>query len=136
MSRIQSLYTDSVRERWREIEPFIERALEYSLGTLAKEQVLEALTSGEMQGFLVCTPNLVGVCVTRIQIYPATKNLEVLLLAGDGFDEWGGELDGVLRRLGGLTQCNRMVCMGRRGWARKLRQLGWGEQSVLVAKEL
>lgn len=110
--------------------PWIADALAYSGGTHAPTDVIEAILKGTMQLW----PGPEACAVTEIVVYPNRKVLHVFLAAGkmegivdmqQSAEEWGK-----------LQGCTAMTIAGRKGWARVLKDVGYEEKYVTLAKEL
>lgn len=110
--------------------PWIADALEYSGGTHTPVDVAESILRGTMQLW----PGPEACAVTEIVVYPSKKVLHVFLAAGNmegivdmqkSAEEWGK-----------LQGCTAMTIAGRKGWARVLKDVGYQEKFVTLAKEL
>jgi len=135
---------------WNKLLPFISRAIEYGHGYITAESIRTSLETQEASaigiyakewryGAKATYGDLCGVCVAEVRDYPLEppkRALIVCLLGGDGFDAWGKKLVTGLEMLGKSLGCDEIQASGRRGWSRKLMQFGWGEQKVIVAKNL
>lgn len=110
--------------------PWIADALSYSGGTHEPTDVIEGILKGTMQLW----PGPEACAVTEIVVYPNRKVLHVFLAAGNmegivdmqkSAEEWGK-----------MQGCTAMTIAGRKGWARVLKDHGYEEKYVTLAKEL
>jgi hypothetical protein len=77
-----------------------------------------------------------GAFITKIAQYPQKNILVVLLLGGDNFKEWKNEADKLLLAFGKENNCKYVELFGRKGWSRELSNIGYKEQTRLIAKEI
>lgn len=110
--------------------PWIADALSYSGGTHDPTDVVAGILKGTMQLW----PGPEACAVTEIVVYPNKKVLHVFLAAGnmegivdmqESAEEWGK-----------LQGCTAMTIAGRKGWAKVLKDVGYEEKYVTLAKEL
>jgi hypothetical protein len=110
--------------------PWIADALKYSGGTHTPVDVAESILKGKMQLW----PGEEACAVTEIVVYPNKKVLHVFLAAGKmenivdmqkSAEEWGK-----------AQGCTAMTIAGRKGWSRVLKDVGYEEKFVTLAKEL
>lgn len=112
------------------IKKWIEDALEYSPGTHDLEDILYAISTGEMQLFA----NKGGCAVTQIVEYPKKKVLFVFLA--------GGELDSVISLHDEAMEyaksrgCDTLMQIGRMGWTRELKKHGWENKSACMTRAI
>jgi hypothetical protein len=79
---------------------------------------------------------LVGCCIANAVQWPRKKIATPITVAGDGFDDWGGELDRVLTEWARALGCDLLEGWGREGWAKKLPALGYRRAYTVYRKEL
>jgi hypothetical protein len=116
-------------ETWAKARPLIKRALKYSGGTHTPEDVFDAITSGGAQ--LWC--GAASVIVTQIVVYPRLKACRIWLAGGDMAELTETMLPDV-EAWAKAKGCKRMQVVGRKGWARVLRD--YREPSVVLEKEI
>jgi len=110
--------------------PWIADALAYSGGTHEVTDVIQGILKGTMQLW----PGPEACAVTEIVVYPNRKVLHVFLAAG--------KMEGIVdmqesaEQWGKLQGCTAMTIAGRKGWARVLKDIGYEEKYVTLAKEL
>jgi len=110
--------------------PWIVDALSYSGGTHEPTDIV----AGILKGTLQLWPGPEACAVTEIVVYPNKKVLHVFLAAGKmenivdmqkSAEEWGK-----------AQGCTAMTIAGRKGWSRVLKDVGYEEKFVTLAKEL
>jgi hypothetical protein len=121
---------DFLRSELRRCLPWIAEALKYSGGTHTPTDVVESILKGHMQLW----PGKQACAVTEIVVYPNKKVLHVFLAAGD--------MDNIVdmqksAEIWAKSQnCQAMTIAGRKGWSRVLKDHGYQEKFVTLAKEL
>jgi len=79
----------------------------------------------------------VAAYTTRVIQYPSgVKGLMVDLLGGDGMDEWLPLVVDKLKLYASDMKCGHIELVGRNGWLRALKPLGWSGESVIASMEL
>lgn len=124
MLTVEGVRAAAVPKVWREVRPFIERALAEGAGHFAPEDIRAALLRRDMQLWIVRRPDrsAAGALVTEIVAYPRLKVCRlVLAAAADGGREdwlpWRRFVEDWARVQG----CQAMELYGRPGWARIVR---------------
>lgn len=109
----------------------IEMALQYCDGTHTLDDIARGIYNGQ---FTLWTPGGGSVIVTEVVVYPRRKVLNIFLGAGD--------MDDLINTLPALEDharangCDGLACSGRIGWARVLKEHGWGNSHMSVSKDL
>jgi len=109
-------------------KPWIKAALRYSGGTHTYSDVCEAVKCGKMQLW----PASKSCLVTEITQYPRKKVLHVFLAGGD-LTEIKSMQDDV-EAWGKSYGCTSMTMTGRKGWSKRIKDIGWKDQLVLMEK--
>lgn len=128
-----------LRQDWPVISGFIERALAQTNGEIWPEDLLEMALKHEADFWLVKayeTGDILAVCVTQVVLYKRKKNLRVVALTGDGMEEWMDALDETLCYFGRAEGCSSIELVGRKGFVRRLKPLGYEEKYVLMTRSL
>lgn len=114
---------------WSMIEPLIDRALQYNPRFTAQDIKAKLLTgvcqlweSGDFQSVLI----------TEIHLYPKAKVMNLFLNSGKL------DLDSLkyIEQWAKTIGCTEIEETGRRGWVRKLKELGYQEVSTTMRKEI
>ena len=112
------------RSEWERCKPWIEAALAHDPSGRTIEQVERGIADGS--SFLLAGEKSAMVCDVI-----ETKSLHVYLAGGDMGELRSG--DPQLIEMARMFECGQVIVMGRRGWERALRDLGY---QMLLTKEV
>ena len=116
---------------FRRLQQHIEAALEYSQGTHTAEDVLEQISTGELQLW----PGQDSVVITQIITYPRKKVLHIFLAGGNQKELKG--MDPYVVQWAKDQGCTALTFTGRLGWARsEMRDIGFELTHVMMSKEI
>lgn len=116
---------------FRRLQPHIEAALEYSQGTHTADDVLEQISTGELQLW----PGQNSVVVTQIITFPRKKVLHIFLAGGNQKEL--KEMDPYVVQWAKDQGCTALTFTGRLGWARsEMRDIGFELTHVMMSKEI
>lgn len=106
------------------------RALEYSGGSHTLDDVLAAVQGGEAKLWMDDRATI----VTQIRIFPQYKAIDFWLAAGDlaPVQELSEHIIAWAKKQG----CTRATAVGRAGWTRAMKALGWRETTRVLEKEI
>lgn len=62
---------------------------------------------------------------TSIRDYPKKRVLFIDYIGGDNMDLWLGNLNETLSTFGASQECEGLEAIGRRGWERAIKKIGW-----------
>lgn len=126
---------ENIGTAWPMFRDYAEQVMEVSAGRRTGGKLLLDLFQGHEILWLVMEEDeAIGFCTMQFIQYDSVKLLRVNMLAGDRFDEWRDEMN---HRLEVFAQENGAVgleLIGRKGWVRKLADLGWRERFVTMEK--
>lgn len=129
-ARIVGVLAEDAEARWSEVEHWVSDAVDRD-GLMGAGDVLDAIKQRDMQLWLVMAPDLCGVCVTEVCIYPKRRVLMAVATGGTGMPRWLGPLNDHLTRFARAHDCSRfMAPIARRGWRPFARALGWTERAT------
>lgn len=116
---------------FRRLQPHIEAALEYSQGTHTADDVLEQISTGELQLW----PGQDSVVITQIITFPRKKVLHIFLAGGNQKEL--KEMDPYVVQWAKDQGCTALTFTGRLGWARsEMRDIGFELTHVMMSKEI
>lgn len=116
---------------------FMESALREGLYDTSPENLLIDILNDLAQAWVIVeNETILGVCVSEIAVIENHKELVVVALAGNGFEEYKNELDEVLTNFAKHNECENIRTISRRGMVRKLKHLGYVEDLVILKKHL
>lgn len=119
----------NVKEDLMRCREWIQSALNKGENTHSFVDVVDGVMSGNMQ--LWSGEN--GCAVTEIVVYPNKKVLHVFL-AGGKLEQITDMMDSAVE-WGKAQGCDGMTLSGRKGWVKVLKDYGWEQQQVVLAKE-
>lgn len=116
---------------FRRLQDHVEAALEYSQGTHTAEDVLEQISTGELQLW----PGKDSVVITQIITFPRKKVLHIFLAGGNQKEL--KEMDPYVVQWAKDQGCTALTFTGRLGWARsEMRDIGFELTHVMMSKEI
>lgn len=116
---------------FRRLQSHIEAALEYSQGTHTADDVLEQISTGELQLW----PGQNSVVVTQIITFPRKKVLHIFLAGGNQKEL--KEMDPYVVQWAKDQGCTALTFTGRLGWSRsEMREIGFELTHVMMSKDI
>ena len=134
---IRTLSQEEAAIRWGEIKPYVDRALEYSLGERTahdwfiecmegKAEIWEAVVDGETRSF----------AVVRLSEFQQHKQVQIVTASGDEWDDYGPEALEFAEDVAKQIKCKYVSIWGRPGWRKKLKPLGYKHAYDVLVKEV
>lgn len=139
MIELKSVPHYTIDHVWPEMEEFVADVIAESRGTLSLEGIKESIRERDMQALVAVDERdeVIGVAITEIRIeMSGLRVFNIVALAGHRFDEWKEEGDRILRQWARSVEAPVVELSGRRGWVRKLANLGWKEEAVVMRLDL
>lgn len=129
MLKVSIVLPDQVPDIWNRVVPFLEQAVETSNGRMSAANTLDRILKSQVY-LWVCYDDqsleIAGAATTHVTPYDGgVKYLTVELLAGERFSEWRDIMQAALVKLAIAESCIGVELIGRDGWVRELRDLGW-----------
>jgi len=121
------------------IYEYLKEALDWAAGELDALDLIALVEEDKAQLWLIFgeeSRKLRAVATTMVVQYPRLKVVRVVTLAGEGMDEWAGELAERLEKFARGQECQRLEAFGRKGLEKKLGKLGFRAQYVTLVKEV
>jgi hypothetical protein len=136
--KIAALPQTLVQPVWPLIVEHLERVVALVSDETTIEHILERALSGEVLIIVISKGEAIVAALTAdIRTYDTGLNaLHIPHLGGEDFDEWRDQLDSVLYAIAKDFNCNQLRIVGRRGWVKALKDLGWEEQYVVLKKDI
>ncbi len=109
---------------WPKAEPFIERACEYSRGSLTASVALHQIKNDGRQLWIIVNDSqpreVTAAGMTSIQQMPTgAKFLQIELLGGNNVKEWF-DLKDLLEKWAKEQGCSGVLAWARKGWAKHM----------------
>lgn len=123
---------------WVTVEPMIQAAVDHSHGELSTEVILQRLLDQEMLLLTVCEGSkiMASVTVEKREFQTGKNILNVTTAGGSDLHIWMKFLDEVLDNLARDYGCEEVVIVGRAGWERMLKNIGYGKLHTVMSRKV
>lgn len=125
---------------WPEIEPFVQMAIDHSNGEFSMEGIQKRIENKEIA---VCTifdsdiRKLIAVITFEMTNFDSgMKILTIQCAGGARMDEWIPQIDSIAISMARRHGCQKVYIVGRKGWERKLRDIGYEHAHTVLSKEV
>lgn len=126
-----------VFDAFRENRELIERALRRGHSPHSIESLMDAVLKDKFRMWRVTDERgQIGLFVLSIYGAQPMRFLEIVLVAGKDFHLWDKIGLDFVNALGREEHCTHLFMMGRHGWKRRLRALGWQEGPITMLREV
>ena len=136
ISRLKAhlLDPEDVEYVWDKVEPILARVVSRSEGELETEDILDLVTEGRMQLWIVAEDKeIIAALVTQIITYPQKKVLRLVSLAGEDFNKFKHFLD-MVQSFAIRKGCTALELWGRKGWKKLLPE--WKSEYIVYTKDI
>ena len=138
MIHIALPHPDHLLHHWGEIEPFIKLACDESNGELTPDVVKRKV---EMHNVIIAVVYdddklVAAISYDIIDFESGMRALNIQCAGGDILDEWFEQIEAIANSLAKEHGCNNIYIIGRAGWARKMKGLGYKTIHTVIAKEV
>jgi hypothetical protein len=125
---------DSIGLYWNKLD-FSEAIAHTPMTT---EDLRKALETGNCDLFLAKDNqlNTYGGLVLRVFESFGGRVMEIVCAAGYGMNEWFNVLWSDVEVMANKCQCNRIIIIGRKGWARQMKSFNFEQKAVVLEKVL
>lgn len=125
--RVSLITNDVVDSVWPQIEPFMEKAAEYTYGRYTADDILDSIKQYDHHLWVAFGDDLQmrGAVVTRFIQYPRKKYLDLTFLGGDEGLTWKDPMLKILQHWAYDNECDGIESSGRLGWSRIFRDDGY-----------
>lgn len=128
VSLIPREYVDNC---WDKIEPFMEKAAEYTFGRYESNDIYAAVTDYDHQLWAAFDGQVFkGVVVTSVAVYPRKKMLVMQFCGGEDLHEWKNPMLKLLQRFARDLHCDGIEAIARPGWAKVFKNDGYQQRWV------
>ena len=121
------------------IDKYLDKVIPYTGGRYAREDILEGIENRILDLWVpinVEKNTVDGVVVTQFTVYPRKKVFTILLCCGDCLNEWYDPLIEMLYQVASLNKCDLAEVLGRKGWVRKLKDIGFKQTMWIVERDI
>lgn len=135
--RLHPIQSAQIPLIYDDVLPIMQRADAYGRGHITAETILiECMAKGMQLWVVGPTPdNLKGAVVTQIIDYPEKRACRYVLVAGWDSHQWL-DLSSVIEVWAKERGAEMMEFVGRPGWLRTVKKLGWSSTMRLYEKDL
>jgi len=133
---IEGVMSKDVDTWWPYVRDYIQEALEHSLGEYSLKDINEACSEASMQLWIATSNKVDAVCVTKINQYPQKRVFVMLLSGGLPFSSWIEEGEAIMNAYAKENNCDYVQLFGRKGWTRKMKDLNYDHNRVVLTKEI
>lgn len=119
---------------WPIAKEYLSKSIEMSHGAFDADDVYKMIENRDAQLWGIHEGELKAVAVTMIMNYPKQKRLRLFLLGGDDMSQWEQLVSDTFDAYALEQGCAGVELLGRRGWARNLKQFGYDEYEVTMIK--
>lgn len=130
-SEVEFLYVPPAKALvlWPRMHPHIKAALNYSSGEYEPQDLLDlALASKAQLWSALDNGCVIGAACSQVIEYPRKRVLQIITLAGWGYERWAGLAMDEARRFASTQGCTVIRINGRPGWVRRLADYGYSER--------
>lgn len=135
---ISAAKPEMVEMLWHIVGPMLDRAVQHSNGELDLEVIKEQLIAKEMLLLLVNREDkiIAAFALERRDFDTGKSVLVVTTAGGEGLEDWKEELDKVLNSLAKEHGCEDIYIVGRAGWVRSLKHIGYSVCHTVVSRKV
>lgn len=118
---------------WKEILPMVERGVRKGQGDhTTPERLLEGIKSGDLVLLIVVDDKIRAGCIVDILQHHTKKVLFVVMLAGEGMNDWIDALISSLVQYKDAVGADAIEASCRDGLVRYLGKRGWSKKAVIM----
>lgn len=123
VSMVPAEYVDTC---WNKIEPFMEKAVEYTYGRYTLNNIYDMAKEGDHQLWVAYDGNdFKAAVLTNLMNYPNRRVLCMGFCGGVELSEWKDPMLSLLRRYAKDMGCDSIEAFGRPGWANVFKNDGY-----------
>lgn len=136
MIHIQFPTPDVAINHWDELSPLLQLGIDYSNGELNDEVVKSKVEKGEIIVAAVYdNENLIAALVYEMIYFDTGKKaVNIQLAGGERLDEWFHQASEIAEYIAKERGADDVYIIGRPGWQRKLKQLGYETVHTVLHK--
>lgn len=129
---------EDIENCWPFVTHYIDEAVKYSNGELTNESMKAKCKTGEMILLVIVSGIDIIACFTyEIRKFDTDKRaLFISTISGHHMRDWIGDMAEVSNNLAKMLDCNEIYAIGRRGWGRVIKDLGYNEIHTVYSREV
>lgn len=133
----RALIHDEIPNAWEEIQPYLERSVEASMGMSSVDQLYKQLCEARASAIVVMRDGVVEtVLVVTITQYPTYRAACVTACGGKNLTDAAREHFDILESWALLNECSEIEAWVAPGMARLLRRVGFKHKKAIVSYSL
>lgn len=136
--KVAAITKEMIPIMWPLVEEKLSRAVAHSNGELSSDQVMKDMMSGKM--LLITVSNdegIVAALALEQRDFPTGKRiLNITLAGGSDSAEWIEQIDDITQKLAKDYKCDEVYIIGRKGWVRALKSIGYEVIHTVVGKKV
>lgn len=122
---------------WGEVSEMLAPAVEHAKGETTLDAVFDSLMKDECKLIIARDGGEIKACGTIfMKMFPSKKVCQVSLCGGTDMKAWCDGALTIVEKISRDAGADAVYIQGRKGWVRRLKNLGYNEYSTLVVKEL
>lgn len=131
-------HPDDVIRHWDEIAPFIQLAVYESNGELTLESVRLKVEAKEIAIATVYSDDqlVAAISFDIIDFESGLRVLNIQCAGGTFMDDWFEQVEAISNSLAKQHNCSKVYIIGRAGWVRKMKHLGYSVAHTVLTKEV
>lgn len=135
---VSAIKKEMIPVMWPLVEEHLQRAIDQSNGELDKDDVFSRMVRGNMLLITLSrqTDIVAALALEQRDFDSGKKVLNITLAGGSESDNWIDKMDEVTQQLGKDYGCDEIYIVGRAGWVRKLKRIGYGIVHTVVSKKV
>lgn len=125
-------------QHWGELYKFIGLGVDHSNGEMNESTVRDQVSNGDLLVAVVYDDeSMVAVVCFELIVFNTNKRvLNIQLAGGNSLSEWFEKMDEVATAIAKSRDCSEVYIVGRAGWQRKLKQLGYKTAHTVLHREV
>lgn len=138
MIKVAMPHPNDLIVHWGEIEPFVSAAVDKSHGELTIDSVKAKVETGEIAIATVFNDDdlVAAISFDIIEFDSGLRAINIQCAGGELMSEWFEQVEAIANCLAKKHNCNKIYIIGRQGWARQMKSLGYEILHTVIAKEV
>lgn len=136
--KVVLLEPGTVEMAWKDLAPLIQMGVDESMGEMRLVDIKTSLLAGT--SMVLCAmenKHLYAVAVVNCTTFPSGKKVfGITCLGGEEMSDWVDAMDEAIVNMAKAQECGEVRIVGRPGWAKALKGLGWGHTHTILSKRI
>lgn len=138
MIRVAMPCPNDLIAHWDEIEPFVSAAVDESNGELTAESVKARVEIGEIAIATVFSDDTLVAAISFdiVEFDSGLRVINIQCAGGTMMHQWFEQVEAIANNLAKHHNCTKIYIIGRQGWARQMKGLGYSTIHTVISKEV